>query len=100
MNRQLGPLMDERVRRNWAAAETQAYSWGGVSAVSSATGMSRKTIRKGVAELGVRESEPDAPVTPRLRSPGGGPSRSSVGYFYIWLVGELTMDLLRSRKAR
>ena len=45
--------MDERVRRQWAATEAQAYGWGGVSAVSSATGMSRKTIRKGLAELGV-----------------------------------------------
>lgn len=61
--------MDERVRRHWAAAEAQAYGWGGASAVSSATGMSRKMIRKGLAELGVRELEPDAPVTPRRRSP-------------------------------
>jgi len=67
--------MDERVRRHWAATEAQAYGWGGVSAVSSATGMSRKTIRKGLAELGVRELEPDAPVAARLRSPGGGRKR-------------------------
>ena len=67
--------MDERVRRHWAAAEAQAYGWGGVSAVSTATGMSRKTIRKGLAELGVRERVPDEPVTARLRSPGGGRKR-------------------------
>ncbi len=73
--RSLAPLMDERVRRHWAATEAQAYGWGGVSAVSSATGMSRKTIRKGLAELGVRAREPDAPVAPRLRSPGGGRKR-------------------------
>ena len=73
--RSLAPLMDERVRRHWAATEAQAYGWGGVSAVSSATGMSRKTIRKGLAELGVRELEPDAPVAARLRSPGGGRKR-------------------------
>jgi transposase len=73
--RSLAPLMDERVRRHWAATEAQAYGWGGVSAVSSATGMSRKTIRKGLAELGVREFEPDAPVAARLRSPGGGRKR-------------------------
>ncbi len=63
--------MDERVRRHWAATEAQAYGWGGVSAVSSATGMSRKTIRKGLAELGVRQREPDTPVVARLRAPGG-----------------------------
>jgi len=67
--------MDERVRRQWAATEAQAYGWGGVSAVSSATGMSRKTIRKGLAELGVRERDRDAPVLSRLRGPGGGRKR-------------------------
>ena len=73
--RSLAPMMDERVRRHWAATEAKAYGWGGVSAVSSATGMSRKTIRKGLAELGVREESPDAPVELRLRSPGGGRKR-------------------------
>jgi len=34
--RSLAPMMDERVRRHWVAAEAQAYGWGGVSAVSSA----------------------------------------------------------------
>jgi len=71
--------MDERVRRQWAATEAQAYGWGGVSAVSSATGMSRKTIRKGLAELGIREQDPDAPVALRLRSPGGGRKRLTEG---------------------
>jgi transposase len=73
--RSLAALMDERVRRHWAATEARAYGWGGVSAVSSVTGMSRKTIRKGLVELGVREDSPDAPVELRLRSPGGGRKR-------------------------
>ena len=73
--RLLAPLMDERVRRQWAATEAQAYGWGGVSAVNSATGISRKTIRKGLSELGVREQSPSAPVALRLRSPGGGRKR-------------------------
>lgn len=71
----LSPLMDERVRRQWAATEAQAYGWGGVSAVSSATGMSRKTIRKGLAELDARRKNPGGAVTARLRSPGGGRKR-------------------------
>ena len=71
----LSPLMDERVRRQWAATEAQAYGWGGVSAVSNATGMSRKTIRKGLAELDARRKNPGGPVTSRLRSPGGGRKR-------------------------
>ena len=64
--------MDERVRRHWAASEAKAYGWGGVCAVSAATGMSRSTIRKGMAELDLREQTPDAPIAERLRSPGGG----------------------------
>jgi transposase len=64
-----------RVRRQWAATEAQAYGWGGVSAVSSATGMSRKTIRKGLAELEARRKSLGSPVTSRLRSPGGDRKR-------------------------
>ncbi|MHB8563128.1 MAG: ISAzo13 family transposase, partial [Acidiferrobacteraceae bacterium] len=43
----LAPLMDERMRRQWAATEAQTYGWGGLSAVSDATGISRNTIRRG-----------------------------------------------------
>ena len=73
--RMLSPLMDERVRRQWAATEAQALGWGGVSAVSTATGISRKTIRKGLTELDARQMNPKAPVSSRLRSPGGGRKR-------------------------
>ena len=47
----LSPLMDERMRRQWAAAEATAYGWGGIEAVSRATGISPNTIRKGALEL-------------------------------------------------
>ena len=53
--RALAPLMDERMRRQWAASEVQTYGRGGLSAVSSATGMSRNTIRKGLFELAARK---------------------------------------------
>jgi hypothetical protein len=71
----LNPVFDERVRRQWAAAEAMAYGWGGVTAVSRATGPSIDTLRKGVGELSLRETEPDTPVEARLRSPGGGRQR-------------------------
>lgn len=71
----LNPVFDERVRRQWAAAEAMAYGWGGVTAVSRATGLSIDTIRKGMAELSLRDTDPDAPVETRLRSPGGGRQR-------------------------
>jgi hypothetical protein len=44
--RRLAPLMDERMRRQWAASEAEAYGWGGVSAVSSAIGMSPEALSK------------------------------------------------------
>jgi hypothetical protein len=46
----VAPLMDERARSHWAAAEAQAYGWGGIRAVSAATRLSPNTIRKGLAE--------------------------------------------------
>ena len=75
--RSLASVLDERARRHWAATEARAYGWGGVSAVSDATGMSPNTIRKGLAELVAREGGADIEVSPRLRKPGGGRKRLS-----------------------
>jgi len=75
--RSLASVLDERARRHWAASEARAYGWGGVSAVSDATGMSPNTIRKGLAELAARQTDPDAEVTSRLRKAGGGRKRLS-----------------------
>lgn len=71
----LSPLMDERMRRQWAAAEARAYGWGGVNAVSEVLGMSPNTIRKGLAELAARESNPQAAVSVAVRRKGGGRKR-------------------------
>ncbi len=73
----LAPLMDERMRRQWAAAEARAYGWGGLRAVSSVIGMSPNTIQKGLAELAQREETPDMPLPSRLRVEGGGRKRCS-----------------------
>lgn len=73
----LSALMDERMRRQWAAAESRAYGWGGVRAVSTATGLSPNTIRKGLAELVMRDENPDAPVESRLRRKGAGRKKST-----------------------
>ena len=51
----LEPVMDERMRRQWAASEATLLSWGGVSLVATATGMSRSTIQTGVKELKERQ---------------------------------------------
>ena len=68
----LAPLMDERMRRQWAAAEARAYGWGGVRALSSMISMSPNTIQRGLAELIQRAETPDTPVSTRLRAEGGG----------------------------
>jgi len=71
------PLMDERMRRQWAASEARAYGWGGMRAVSEVIGMSPNTISKGLAELAAREDDPEAPLDDRLRRKGGGRKRRS-----------------------
>ena len=68
----LSPAMDERLRRQWAAAEAVSMGWGGVSAVSFATGLSRNTIAVGVRELESRQENPAVPVTVRVRRSGAG----------------------------
>lgn len=72
----LSVLMDERMRRRWAAAEAKSYGWGGRRAVSEATGLSPNTISKGLVEL----THPARPVAGvgRLRKPGGGRKRATV----------------------
>jgi transposase len=70
--RSLAPLMDERMRRQWAASEAAACGWGGVRAVAQATGLSPHTIRKGQAELAARAAQPNLPLSPRLRRAGAG----------------------------
>jgi len=70
-------LMDERTRRQWAAAEARSYGWGGVRAVSCATGMSPNTIKRGLAELEAREADPEAPIGSRLRKAGAGRRRAT-----------------------
>ena len=70
-------LMDERMRRQWAAAEAMSYGWGGRLAVSRATGMSPNTIAKGRTELELRKADPKSPSEPRLRKPGGGRKRTT-----------------------
>jgi transposase len=69
----LGPVMDERVRRQWAAAEAVAVGWGGIAAVVAATGMSHNTIARGEQELRERARKSRLRVVgKRIRRVGGG----------------------------
>ena len=65
------PEMDERRRRQWAAAEARELGWGGVSLVARATGLSRPTITAGMRELD-RPGAERAAQAGRVRRPGGG----------------------------
>jgi hypothetical protein len=67
----LSGRMDERLRRQWAAAEAKAYGWGGLRAVNMATGVAINTIKHGLEEL----AKPGAQQSTRLRKPGGGRKR-------------------------
>jgi transposase len=68
----LGPELDERARRRWAATEALSLGWGGASAVAVATGLSRNTIRSGVREL---QSATVETGPRRIRRPGSGRKR-------------------------
>ena len=63
----VSPMLDERSRRVWAATESRAIGYGGDALVSSATGLARKTIRKGRLELAR-----GGPPAGRVRRPGAG----------------------------
>jgi hypothetical protein len=69
----LEPVLDERARRLWAAAEARAIGRGGITQVAEATGLSRVTIRAGLSQLDLPASPTDRRVADgRLRRPGGG----------------------------
>jgi hypothetical protein len=64
------PELDERGRRRWAAMEARSLGWGGVAAVALATGLSDRTVRNGIREIG-RSNE----LGDRQRKPGAGRKR-------------------------
>src|SRR5260370_25850940 len=60
--------LTERTRRLFAANEALSLGWGGISAVSRATGLSRQVISAGIEELqGGAQAEEG-----RVRRKGGG----------------------------
>jgi len=63
----VAPVLNERARRLWAAAESRSVGYGGDSVVSAATGISRVTIRSGR-----REVAEGVEATTRVRRVGAG----------------------------
>jgi len=72
----LSPLLNERSRRLWVAAEARSLGRGGIAAVIAATGMSSATIAKGIRELEEAESGGAGLPPDRVRKPGGGRKRA------------------------
>jgi transposase len=73
MSQLLAPTIDERTRRLIAAAGAVFLGWGGASAVSQATGVSRRAIRVGVKELSQPRQAPEG----RIRREGGGRKKAA-----------------------
>jgi len=69
----LAGVLDERVRRLVAAAEAEALGFGGVTAVARASGLSRGTVIRGMAELKVA---PKPVRGQRIRRKGAGRKRT------------------------
>jgi transposase len=64
--------LTERARRRWAAVEAVSLGRGGISAVCTATGIARSTVRRGIGEL----DRTDTVRSDRQRRPGGGRKRA------------------------
>jgi hypothetical protein len=69
----LRPIMNERMRRQWAASEALSLPRGGVLVVAQATGLSHTTITAGIRELRTpADLRPEPACHERIRRPGGG----------------------------
>jgi hypothetical protein len=69
--RVVAPELDERRRRQWAAAEARALGHGGVSVVARATGLARSTIYAGLRDLRRPPRDREAQAQ-RIRRAGAG----------------------------
>ena len=69
------PRLNERDRRLALATEAKSWGYGGITAVQNATGVSRKTIQRGMTELSDDLTER---LSDRVRAPGGGRKKAEV----------------------
>ncbi len=67
----ISSFLNERTRRLWAAAEALDQGHGGITAVSRATGVSRRAITEGCKELKAKRSTLQPP-SQAVRKKGGG----------------------------
>lgn len=76
------PHLNEKQRRLLMAAEAKVLGWGGISKVAKATGVSRVTIHKALAEVEGKKA-----VAERVRKPGGG--RKDITEYQPEILGKL-----------
>src|SRR6202022_3796114 len=69
----LARVLDERSRRLVAAPEAEALGFGGVTAVAQASGLSRGTVIRGMAEI---KTAPKPERGQRIRRKGAGRKRT------------------------
>jgi len=69
--RVVAPELDERRRRQWAAAEAREVGYGGVSVVARATGLARSTIHAGLRDLRASRRQ-RVRAAERIRRAGAG----------------------------
>ena len=70
--------LNERLRRLFAATEAEVLGYGGVSLVARATGVSRRAITEGLAELSGGVSYVPEKTPEWIRRPGGGRKKAVV----------------------
>lgn len=70
----VAPVLDERGRRVWAAAEAEALGYGGQGLVAKATGLARTTLYR----EGVRQAKDPQPSGERIRRVGGGRKKLTI----------------------
>jgi len=63
------PMLDERQRRIYLAAESQSIGWGGKSIIAQLSSVTRRTIAKGETEIFIAEKYTSKN---RIRKEGGG----------------------------
>ncbi|EGJ33424.1 MULTISPECIES: hypothetical protein [Moorena] len=76
----LMPYMDEKLRRLWSGVEAVSLGKEGIKTVAFATGLSSKTIKRGIQELQVPIVQDDnqnqiissTKIHRKVRKPGGG----------------------------
>ncbi|MCB1920426.1 MAG: ISAzo13 family transposase, partial [Candidatus Competibacteraceae bacterium] len=70
----VAPVLDERGRRVWAAAEAEALGYGGQGLVAKATGLARTTLYR----EGVRQAKEHQRSGEPIRRVGGGRKKLTI----------------------